>query len=74
MHRVPGPLKVVDQPLYALRREGIKGKGREPTILRDFLVHSYTFHTKLTRSVQAGAQNALSHRSSQGIGRIDDTG
>jgi hypothetical protein len=38
MHRIPFPLKVVDQPLYALRREGIKGKGREPTIVRDFLV------------------------------------
>jgi hypothetical protein len=38
MHRIPLLLKVVDQPLYAVCREGIKGRASELTEMSDFLV------------------------------------
>ena len=38
MHLIPLPLKVIDQPLYAMNREGIKGHAGEPTVVNDFLV------------------------------------
>jgi hypothetical protein len=38
MHRVPYPLKVVDEPLYPVGREGIKPDSLKPTVMGDFLV------------------------------------
>jgi hypothetical protein len=38
MHRIPFPLKVGDQPPYAVRREGIKGHDSKPTEVSDFFV------------------------------------
>jgi hypothetical protein len=38
MHLIPLPLKVIDQALYAMDREGIKGHAGESTVVNDFLV------------------------------------
>jgi hypothetical protein len=38
MHRVPFPLKIVDQLLYSIRREGIEGREGELTEVSDLLV------------------------------------
>jgi hypothetical protein len=37
MHCVPHQLKLMDEPLYAPRREGIKGYSRKTTEMGDFL-------------------------------------
>ena len=38
MHRVPLLLKFIEQTLYAIYREGIKGHAGEPTGASDFFV------------------------------------
>jgi hypothetical protein len=38
MHRIPLLLKVIEQTLCAIYREGIKGHADEPTVASDFLV------------------------------------
>jgi hypothetical protein len=38
MHRIPYSLKVLDVPLYAFGREGIKSHSLKPTVVGDFLV------------------------------------
>jgi len=38
MHRIPLLLKVIEQTLYAIYREGIKGHAGETTVASEFLV------------------------------------
>ena len=38
MHRVPFPLKIGNQPFYAINREGIEGREGELTEVSDLLV------------------------------------
>ena len=38
MRRVPYLLKIVNEPLYAVRREGIKPDSHKPPVVCDFLV------------------------------------